>query len=195
MEALPTKTKVAQALNYLELTSIAFRLPDGSTLNYHRQRGGVLSSIDLNGSRLTTHQFSAGREQQRQQGMLLSQYQYDEQGRLQAHSVSQPWHSDIPAVQEITNGAPIPFVNGQPDFSQWSKGEMEFEPGVLDGSGSDFKAVYKKLQEAMNLNSANAAKLLLKDKDLTPHHHDKVTIQLIPRDLHSNIPHMALRLT
>ncbi|UFQ02376.1 RHS domain-containing protein [Pseudomonas fitomaticsae] len=35
------------------------------------------------------HQFSGGREQQRQQGLLLSQYQYDEQGRLQAHSVSQ----------------------------------------------------------------------------------------------------------
>ncbi|MFJ2366574.1 RHS repeat-associated core domain-containing protein [Pseudomonas sp. NPDC087697] len=65
------------------------RLPDGSTLDYRHQTGGRLSSIDLNGSRLTTHQFSAGREQQRQQGLLLSQYQYDEQGRLQAHSVSQ----------------------------------------------------------------------------------------------------------
>ncbi|WP_230203440.1 RHS repeat domain-containing protein, partial [Pseudomonas syringae] len=65
------------------------RLPDGSKLDYHRQRGGQLGNIDLNGSRLTTHQFSAGREQQRQQGLLLSQYQYDEQGRLQAHSVSQ----------------------------------------------------------------------------------------------------------
>ena len=32
---------------------------------------------------------TAGREQQRQQGLLLSQYQYDEQGRLKAHSVSQ----------------------------------------------------------------------------------------------------------
>jgi RHS repeat-associated protein len=65
------------------------RLPDGSKLDYRHQRGGQLSSIDLNGSPLTTHQFSAGREQQRQQGLLLSQYQYDEQGRLQAHSVSQ----------------------------------------------------------------------------------------------------------
>ncbi|WP_338525188.1 RHS repeat-associated core domain-containing protein [Pseudomonas batumici] len=65
------------------------RLPDGSKLDYRHQPGGHLSSIDLNGSRLTTHQFSAGREQQRQQGLLLSQYQYDEQGRLQAHSVSQ----------------------------------------------------------------------------------------------------------
>ncbi|SDO69144.1 RHS repeat-associated core domain-containing protein [Pseudomonas arsenicoxydans] len=65
------------------------RLPDGSKLDYHHQRGGQLSSIDLNGSRLTTHQFSAGQELQRQQGLLLSQYQYDEQGRLQAHTVSQ----------------------------------------------------------------------------------------------------------
>jgi RHS repeat-associated protein len=65
------------------------RLPDGSKLDYRHQSGGRLSSIDLNGSRLTTHQFSAGREQQRQQGLLLSQYQYDEQGRLQAHTVSQ----------------------------------------------------------------------------------------------------------
>jgi RHS repeat-associated protein len=65
------------------------RLPDGSTLDYRHLPGGRLSSIDLNGSRLTTHQFDAGREQQRQQGVLLSQYQYDEQGRLQAHTVGQ----------------------------------------------------------------------------------------------------------
>ncbi|MDR7057151.1 hypothetical protein J2W70_004548 [Pseudomonas koreensis] len=50
---------------------------------------GQLSSGDLNGSRLTSQQFSAGREQQRQQGLLLSQYQYDEQVQLHAHSVSQ----------------------------------------------------------------------------------------------------------
>ncbi|AMS14910.1 type IV secretion protein Rhs [Pseudomonas chlororaphis] len=68
------------------------RLPDGSKLDYRHAPGGQLSSIDLNGSRLTSHQFNAGREQQRQQGLLLSQYQYDEQGRLQAHSVSQQQH-------------------------------------------------------------------------------------------------------
>jgi RHS repeat-associated protein len=65
------------------------RLPDGSKVDYRRQPGGQLASIDLNGSRLTTHQFNAGREQQRQQGLLLSQYQYDDQGRLKAHSISQ----------------------------------------------------------------------------------------------------------
>ncbi len=66
------------------------RLPDNSTLDYHHAKGGTLTAIDLNGSRLTTHTFAHGREQQRQQGQLLSQYHYDEQGRLQAHALNQP---------------------------------------------------------------------------------------------------------
>ncbi|MHC8303870.1 RHS repeat-associated core domain-containing protein [Pseudomonas sp. PB3P13] len=66
------------------------RLPDGSKLDYQRAKGGALTGIDLNGARLTTHQFVFGREQTRQQGVLTSQYHYDEQGRLQAHAVNQP---------------------------------------------------------------------------------------------------------
>ncbi|KRW61694.1 type IV secretion protein Rhs [Pseudomonas sp. TTU2014-080ASC] len=66
------------------------RLPDGSKLDYRHQPGGALAAIDLNGQSLTVHQFSAsGREQYRQQGALLSEYQYDEQGRLKAHSLRQ----------------------------------------------------------------------------------------------------------
>ncbi|MHC8393738.1 RHS repeat-associated core domain-containing protein [Pseudomonas sp. LB3P93] len=65
------------------------RLPDGSKLDYHHAKGGALTAIDLNGARLTTHQFAFGREQQRQQGQLTSQYHYDEQGRLQAHAINQ----------------------------------------------------------------------------------------------------------
>ena len=65
------------------------RLPDNSKLDYHHAKGGALTAIDLNGARLTAHQFQFGREQQRQQGLLLSEYAYDEQGRLKAHSVSQ----------------------------------------------------------------------------------------------------------
>jgi RHS repeat-associated protein len=65
------------------------RLPDGSKLDYHHAKGGALTAIDLNGARLTGHQFTFGREQQRQQGQLLSDYAYDDQGRLQAHAVSQ----------------------------------------------------------------------------------------------------------
>ncbi|WP_077430624.1 RHS repeat-associated core domain-containing protein [Pseudomonas sp. C9] len=65
------------------------RLPDGSKLDYHHAKGGALTAIDLNGARLTSHQFAFGREQRRQQGQLLSEYAYDDQGRLQAHAVSQ----------------------------------------------------------------------------------------------------------
>ncbi|KOX99390.1 RHS repeat-associated core domain-containing protein [Pseudomonas nunensis] len=65
------------------------RLPDNSKLDYHHAKGGALTAIDLNGAQLTTHQFRFGREQQRQQGLLLSEYAYDDQGRLKAHAVSQ----------------------------------------------------------------------------------------------------------
>ncbi|ANI58005.1 RHS repeat-associated core domain-containing protein [Pseudomonas sp. GR 6-02] len=65
------------------------RLPDGSKLDYHHAKGGALTDIDLNGARLTDHTYKSGREVQRQQGLLLSEYAYDDQGRLKAHAVSQ----------------------------------------------------------------------------------------------------------
>ncbi|WLH61520.1 RHS repeat-associated core domain-containing protein [Pseudomonas sp. FP2300] len=65
------------------------RLPDDSQLDYHHAPGGALTAIDLNGSRLTEHRFDGGRERQRQQGRLLSDYTYDEQGRLKAQTVWQ----------------------------------------------------------------------------------------------------------
>ncbi|ASE98381.1 HNH endonuclease [Burkholderia cepacia] len=37
--------------------------------------------------------------------------------------------------------------------------------------------------------SANAAKNLLKEKGLTPHHLSTTEIQFIPSDLHGNVPH------
>ncbi|HJR32509.1 MAG TPA: RHS repeat-associated core domain-containing protein, partial [Pseudomonas sp.] len=68
------------------------RLPDGSKLDYHHAKGGALTAIDLNGARLTSHTFLAGREQNRQQGLLLSEYAYDDQGRLKAHAVGRQQH-------------------------------------------------------------------------------------------------------
>ncbi|WP_392886756.1 RHS repeat-associated core domain-containing protein [Pseudomonas migulae] len=65
------------------------RLPDGSKLDYYHAKGGALTAIDLNGARLTSHTFVADREHTRRQGLLLSEYQYDDQGRLKAHAISQ----------------------------------------------------------------------------------------------------------
>ncbi|MDT3314117.1 RHS repeat-associated core domain-containing protein [Pseudomonas sp. rhizo66] len=63
------------------------RLPDNSLLDYHHAKGGALNGIDLNGTPLTRHVYQSGRELQRQQGLLLSEYSYDDQGRLLAHAV------------------------------------------------------------------------------------------------------------
>ncbi|WP_222833344.1 RHS repeat protein [Pseudomonas sp. SC3(2021)] len=63
------------------------RLPDNSKLDYHYANGGALTAIDLKGASLTRHVYQSGREQQRQQGLLLSEYAYDDQGRLLAHAV------------------------------------------------------------------------------------------------------------
>ncbi|MBV4496786.1 RHS repeat protein [Pseudomonas sp. SWRI12] len=65
------------------------RLPDDSQLDYHHAPGGALTAIDLNGARLTEHRFDGSRERQRQQGQLLSDYRYDEQGRLKAQTAWQ----------------------------------------------------------------------------------------------------------
>ncbi|WP_339470449.1 DUF6531 domain-containing protein, partial [Pseudomonas sp. EL_65y_Pfl1_R83] len=58
------------------------RLPDNNRLTFNHDKGGHLSTVELNGAVLTSHLFSAGREQQRAQGKLLSSYQHDAQGRL-----------------------------------------------------------------------------------------------------------------
>nr|WP_244640591.1 RHS repeat-associated core domain-containing protein [Pseudomonas fluorescens] len=64
------------------------RLPDNNRLTFNHDKGGHLATVELNGSLLTSHLFSAGREHQRQQGQLLSHYHYDDQNRLHAHAVT-----------------------------------------------------------------------------------------------------------
>ena len=68
---------------------------------------------------------------------------------------------------------------------------MEFEPGVLDGTNADFTKAYEQIKEARGLSSNNAAKKLLQDAGLTPHHSSNTVIQLIPSDLHNNVPHIG----
>ncbi|BDB19403.1 type IV secretion protein Rhs [Pseudomonas sp. CYM-20-01] len=63
------------------------RLPDNNRLTFNHDKGGHLATVELNGSVLTSHLFTAGREQQRQQGQLLSHYQHDHQGRLFNQSI------------------------------------------------------------------------------------------------------------
>lgn len=101
------------------------------------------------------------------------------------------WLSDIPEVNKITNGEPIPFKDGKPIFDKWSKGSLIFDEGILNGTKSDFNLVYEDIAISKGLKSRNSAKNLLLDKELTPHHNTTTEIQLIPTDLHGNIPHIG----
>ena len=76
-------------------------------------------------------------------------------------------------------------------FTPWSKGQITFEEGVLNGTDADFKAVYKYVQQQKGLSSPTAAKNYLREMELTPHHLDNTRIQLIPTPLHGNVPHIG----
>jgi hypothetical protein len=101
------------------------------------------------------------------------------------------WYSEHNDVLEVTGGKPVEFKNNRPDFSPWSKGQLKFKEGQLNGTDSDFKLVYEKLMKAKGFNTINQAKNWLREKGLTPHHFDNNTIQLIPTKLHKNVPHIG----
>jgi RHS repeat-associated protein len=98
------------------------------------------------------------------------------------------WYSDNPSVNAVTGGDPVPFQGGRPDFSAWSKGELTFPEGTLDGTRQDFTKVYEQIGGAKDI-SPSAAQKLLRENGLTPHHLSQTQIQLIPSELHGNVPH------
>ncbi|MFT0800949.1 HNH endonuclease [Bacillus swezeyi] len=102
------------------------------------------------------------------------------------------WYSDKPEVNTITKGKPVAFKDGRPDFTPWKVGkDIKFESGELKGTNADFEKVYERIMEDKNLKSLNQAKIWLRKEKLTPHHLDGTTIQLIPTDLHKNVPHIG----
>ena len=101
------------------------------------------------------------------------------------------WYSDKPEVKNITNGEGVEFAKSRPNFTPWSEGNIVFENGKLTGTSDDFSLVYEKIQQQYNLPSKNAAKKLLKQAGVTPHHKSSTEIELIPTDLHGNVPHIG----
>ncbi|MGO2681683.1 MAG: RHS repeat-associated core domain-containing protein [Proteus vulgaris] len=100
------------------------------------------------------------------------------------------WFSNNKLVNAVTGGKPVPFLNGRPDFSPWSKGSIIFEAGVLDGSRNDFTEVYKYIAKQKGITQT-AAKDLLSTNKITPHHFSTTEIILVPTDLHGNVPHIG----
>jgi hypothetical protein len=99
------------------------------------------------------------------------------------------WQSELQEVNHITNGKPIPFRDGYPDFTEWSQKTYEFDNLPLDRP-KDFALANERLAKDLGLKNKAAAERYLDENNLTWHHHqDRRTLQLLPYDLHSNIPH------
>ncbi|WP_106498330.1 T7SS effector LXG polymorphic toxin [Lentibacillus sp. Marseille-P4043] len=112
-------------------------------------------------------------------------------GKWQGEPGNGKWFTENADALKVTKGEPVEFKNNRPDFSPWSKGQLKFKEGQLNGSASDFKLVYKKIMKAKGFSSLSQAKNWLREKGLTPHHVDSNNIQLIPTKLHRNVPHIG----
>lgn len=112
-------------------------------------------------------------------------------GRWDGQPGNGTWYPDNADARSILGDSGVPFRDGRPDFSSWSRGEIEFEPGILNGGASDFTRVYEQIKVAKGLPSNHAAQQYLRNAGLTPHHLNGTVIQLIPTKLHGNIPHIG----
>ncbi|WP_412677803.1 T7SS effector LXG polymorphic toxin [Bacillus swezeyi] len=112
-------------------------------------------------------------------------------GRWEGVPGNGKWYSDKPKVVAVTKGEPVVFKDGRPDFTPFSRGKITFEKGQLNGGRGDFTKVYEKIMKVKGFRTKTEAKDWLKEKGLTPHHLDDVTIQLVPTDLHGNVPHIG----
>ena len=113
-------------------------------------------------------------------------------GRWMGEPGESLWYSTHPEVIEVTRGKPIRSEDGWPDLSPWAVPDpFLFKIGQLDGSKKDFRLVYERLAERLGLKNKTAARNYLRKRKLTPHHHDKRTILLVPTALNCNLPHVG----
>jgi hypothetical protein len=97
------------------------------------------------------------------------------------------WVSTNSEVQQLTNGQPIVFKNGYPQFSNFAV--TEFKSLALQGTNADFKLANEWLAGEMGFSSTTAARKWVGSNNLTWHHvEDTVTLELIPSPI-NEIPH------
>lgn len=85
----------------------------------------------------------------------------------------------------------IPFKDGEPDFSEISKGNVEIDDFSTKryGAGGNFDQADAKLAEQRGCSKEEVVKWK-GDNDYTWHEkQDCKTMQKVPRDIHSNVPH------
>ena len=126
-------------------------------------------------------------------GILVHNYERlpQKDGKWSGAPGNSTWNSTNPKVNRITKDEGIPFNNGRPDFSKWVSEILEFGDGKLNGTRNDFSLVYEAIRDIKGFKSKAEAKRWLKSMKLTPHHFSNTIIQLVPTDLHANIPHVG----
>jgi hypothetical protein len=103
-----------------------------------------------------------------------------------------PGHSDFipnnPRELGIPPGTSIPFRNGYPDFSQWSRGNYNI-PGLNGDHSHDLPLIWEAVARQQGLPNQTAGRRWLRDQNLTPHHAGGNAVQLIPSSLHTGVQH------
>jgi RHS repeat-associated protein len=103
-----------------------------------------------------------------------------------------PGNSDFiprnPKALGVPQGTRIPFSNGYPDFSQWSKGSVSV-PGLNGSHANDMPLIWAAVAKQQGLPSANAGRNWLAAQSLTPHHAGGDCVQLVPKALHGGVRH------
>jgi hypothetical protein len=100
-----------------------------------------------------------------------------------------PWQSSNPLVNRDTQGKPIPFKKGYPDFGEWSRKNYEFE-NLCGNNDIDFSLADKRLAEELGFkNQSEATRYRINNKLTWHHHQDGKTMQLVPRGVHNFTPH------
>jgi len=107
-----------------------------------------------------------------------------------------PWHSDNQKLNEITGYKPVGFKDGYPVLDEYTQ-ETVYVKKML-GDERDFIPCDQELAKRQGWFKADGTPNRARAKDyreknaLTWHHHqDGKKMQLVPIDLHANIPHVG----
>jgi len=90
-----------------------------------------------------------------------------------------------PAELGLKPGETVPFHEGKPDFSKWSKGNFTSREPLTGNHPDDMPKMIRTIAEKKGWTQQRVKEWLKKER-LSPHHAGGNEIQLIPWDLHGN---------
>ena len=99
-----------------------------------------------------------------------------------------PEHKTWEKIMEEYGFESIPFKDGEPDFSEISKGEVEIDD-FTDDRDSNFSQADEKLAEQRGCTPEEVAKWREENKYTWHECKDCKTMQKVPTEVHGNIPH------